>query len=209
LSSRQILRAANVPAWKIYFVAAISSLLVCGFIEVPYAMSTQPGNGGATPCDADFAVGSGNVGLASERPPAIGPRLAPPPTRTDSVNETYHNVAVADPYRWLEVAADPEVQAWNSTQKVLSRGYLDALPTNAAITAELVRLQSATSPSWSQVDAHGSVIFALYNDPKLQQPMLVTVNATADPASWKVVLDPNARDASTQSGSVSRQHRSP
>jgi prolyl oligopeptidase len=45
------------------------------------------------------------------------------------------------------------------------------------------------------IEAAGGVIFAYYNDPAFQQPMVVTLNADADPASRKVVLDPNKMDA--------------
>ena len=43
------------------------------------------------------------------------------------VEEVVHGTAVADPYRWLEDAASPDVQAWVARQHALARSHLDAL----------------------------------------------------------------------------------
>jgi prolyl oligopeptidase len=104
-------------------------------------------------------------------------------------------VAVADPYRWLENWNDPKVKAWSDAQNVRTRAYLDAFPTEAPIKAELTRLVTATSPQYYQLVGRANAVFAYYNDPAKQQPMLVTLDASADPKSRKIVLDPNALDA--------------
>jgi prolyl oligopeptidase len=36
------------------------------------------------------------------------------------VAETYFATSVMDPYRWLENAADPKVEAWNKAQNTLT-----------------------------------------------------------------------------------------
>ncbi len=56
-------------------------------------------------------------------------------------------------------------------------------------------LVTATSPSFSSIEAHGDRVFAVYNDPKFQQPTLVTLNAAADPKSRKTLIDPNLLDS--------------
>ena len=48
-----------------------------------------------------------------------------PPTRREDVVDTYHGIAVADPYRWLEDGDDPEVAAWVAAQNELTRSLLD------------------------------------------------------------------------------------
>src|SRR5207253_6128357 len=101
----------------------------------------------------------------------------------------------ADPYRWLDVAADPKVQAWSDAQNSRTRAYLDSLPSEETTKAQLPKLITATSPSYSQLMARGNVVFAIYSDPAKQQPMLVTLDAKADPRSRKIVLDPNAIDS--------------
>ena len=119
---------------------------------------------------------------------------AVPPTPKGTTVDTIQGVKIADPYRWLENWADPKVQAWSSTQNNRTRTYLDALKSQEPIKNELLKLVTATSPSYFDLSARGARVFAYYSDPKKQQPMIVTLNATADPASRKTVLDPNALD---------------
>ena len=118
----------------------------------------------------------------------------PPKTPTDNVVYTMHGVQISDPYRWLEDWSDPKVQAWSNAQNARTRDYLDHLPTRDAVKSALTRFVKATSPAYSQLEARGDVVFALYSDPAKQQPVLVTLNADADPASRHVVLDPNQLD---------------
>ncbi len=99
------------------------------------------------------------------------------------------------PYRWLENWDDPKVKAWSDAQNVRTRATLDALPYRGQVAAKLARLIKAASPAYFQLEPHGARLFALYSDPKFQQPMLVTLNAAADPASRKPLVDPNALDA--------------
>jgi prolyl oligopeptidase len=121
---------------------------------------------------------------------------AAPPTERKPVTDTLHGVAVSDPYRWLEDGASAEVAAWNEAQGKYARDYLDGLAVRKPIEARLAALIKATSPQFSGLEAAGSRLFAVYNDPKFQQPMLVTLGLDLDPAGRKVVLDPNALDAS-------------
>jgi prolyl oligopeptidase len=121
---------------------------------------------------------------------------APPPTPAESTTEIVQGVKLADPYRWLENGADPKVQAWSAAQNQRARAYLDALPGQKAVRAELTRLITATSPALFDLHARGKLVFALYSDPKRQQPVLVTLDASAAPKSRKTLLDPNALDAS-------------
>ena len=127
---------------------------------------------------------------------ALAVTVPPPPAAPrGTASDTYWGVKVADPYRWLENWGDPKVQAWSDAQNVRTRTYLDALPGRAAIEAKLKTMMTGTSPSFSGLEARGNVVFAYYTDPKKQQPALVTLNASADPASRKTVLDPNVMDA--------------
>ncbi len=121
--------------------------------------------------------------------------MPPPATPAGNTVDTLWGVKISDPYRWLEDWNDPKVQAWSDAQNVRTRAYLDALPQRGAVKDELTKLIKATSPSYYHLEARGSRVFAIYSDPKFQQPMLVTLNASADPASRKVLLDPNQLDA--------------
>ena len=119
---------------------------------------------------------------------------APPATPAGDVADVIDGVKVADPYRWLENWDDPKVEAWSDAQNTRTRTYLDALSTRGAVKTRLTDLVKATSPSFYELEVRGGVIIAMYSDPARQQPMLVTLNAKADPASRHVVLDPNSLD---------------
>jgi prolyl oligopeptidase len=119
----------------------------------------------------------------------------PPPTPAGDAVNVVQGVKVADPYRWLENGADPKVVGWSDAQNVRTRAYLDALPGRGKVMSELTGLIKAGSPSYSELMARGAHVFASYSDPRFQQPMLVTLGASADPASRKTVLDPNLLDA--------------
>ena len=119
----------------------------------------------------------------------------PPATPTSTDADIVQGAKIPNPYLWLENGKDPKVEAWSDAQNARVRGYLDALPGRAAISSRLMALTRATSPSTYQLTARGPYVFALYLDPKFQQPKLVTMNASADPASRKVLIDPNALDA--------------
>jgi prolyl oligopeptidase len=116
-------------------------------------------------------------------------------TPTVDVADVYHGVTVRDPYRWLEDGSAPAVQAWTRDQNARTRAQIDAVPSREAIKARLSALVTRGAPSFSSFKARGERVFAMLNDPSKQQPMLVMLNAAADPASSKILLDPNRLDA--------------
>jgi prolyl oligopeptidase len=119
---------------------------------------------------------------------------AAPPTPREDVADTVQGVGIADPYRWLENWDNPKVRAWSETQNNYARQYLDGLKSRDAVVAELERLIKTASPSYTGLSVKGDRVFAVYNDPAKQQPLIVTMNAQADPASRRAVLDPNLLD---------------
>lgn len=121
---------------------------------------------------------------------------APPPTPKDATVDVVQGTNVPDPYRWLENWSDPKVVAWSEAQNSRTRAYLDALPSEKPLQQQLEKLITATSPAFFNLEPRGHLVFAMYSDPNVQQPMLVTLNAAADPASRKVLIDPNALDKS-------------
>jgi prolyl oligopeptidase len=133
--------------------------------------------------------------LAFASTTVLAATVAPaPPTMRGEAFDIIQGVRVADPYRWLEDANDPKVQAWSDGQNARTRDYLDALPTRARVKQELTTLITATSPAYYVSKRAEISSSRLYSDPAKQQPMLVTLNAQADPASRKVLLDPNVLD---------------
>jgi len=63
-----------------------------------------------------------------------------PPTRRDDIVEIIHGERVADPYRWLEDVAAPEVKAWMKQQDAFARAHLAALPGREPMLARLREL---------------------------------------------------------------------
>jgi prolyl oligopeptidase len=115
-----------------------------------------------------------------------------PVTPTGNAADTYQGVTVPDPYRWLENTDDPKVHAWSVAQDGRTRSYLDGLPYRAATYDRLMKQISATSSSYFGLHVVGDKIFAFYNEPPKQQPMIALLTNAADPATARVIVDPNA-----------------
>jgi prolyl oligopeptidase len=114
-----------------------------------------------------------------------------PPTTRNVVTDTYHGVRVSDPYRWLEDSADPKVHDWSVAEDKRTRQYLDALPQRDRIYRQLLAQISATSSSYHALYAAGGQVFALYDEPPKQQPMIAVLTNAADPALARIIVDPN------------------
>jgi protease II len=116
--------------------------------------------------------------------------LPPQPPAADKrpVIDTYHGVAVSDPYRWLENAADPAVQKWSDDQNAFTRQALDALPDRTAIRARVTQLLSSPSADYSALRAQAGRLFALEKHPPKQQSFLVVMKSLDDAAAERVVV---------------------
>ncbi|HEX4097001.1 MAG TPA: prolyl oligopeptidase family serine peptidase, partial [Caulobacteraceae bacterium] len=110
--------------------------------------------------------------------------------------EVIQGVSVPDPYRALENADDPAVKAWSDAENVRTRGYLDALPGRQAVADKLSRMIKEASPKATGLQPRPTGVFAMYQDPARQQPWLILMNAAADPASRRDILNPNVSDPS-------------
>jgi prolyl oligopeptidase len=119
-----------------------------------------------------------------------------PQTERRDVSDSYFNVTVMDPYRWLEDASDPRVSAWSASQDQRTRRYLDGLPARQPIYDRLYAQISASSPSYYRLQLAGGRLFAFFNQPPKQQPMIAVMGPEADPAHAHIVLDPNALNPS-------------
>lgn len=114
-----------------------------------------------------------------------------PVSEQHPVSNVYYNVAVSDPYRWLENTADPKVHAWSAAQDARTRKYLDELPQRAPIFKQLLSQISATSSSYRGLHAVGSAVFAYYSQPPKQQPMIAVLTNVANPSLARIIVDPN------------------
>ena len=73
----------------------------------------------------------------------------PPSTRAGDVKESFGNVEIADPYRWLEEQNAPETRAWIDEQNKYSEAFLRAFPGRDAIqqrVTELLKIDTIDVP---------------------------------------------------------------
>ena len=114
-----------------------------------------------------------------------------PATAIKPVVDRYGDLSVSDPYRWLENTGDSAVKRWSAAQDRRTRAYFDKLPSRKPMFDWLMKQVSAGSSHYYDLHAAGGRLFALYNQPPKQQPMLAVMGTEADPAKARVVLDPN------------------
>ena len=127
--------------------------------------------------------------------PAAGPEPAQRPDypvapKGDAV-DTYHGVAVPDPYRWLEDPDSPATRAWVEAENKVTFGYLEAIPARAVLKDRLTKLwdyEKFGAPS-----KEGGRYFFSRNSGLQNQGVLYTADALdAEP---KVLIDPNTLSA--------------
>jgi prolyl oligopeptidase len=114
-------------------------------------------------------------------------RLAYPAARKDAVVQEYGSVKVADPYRWLEKADDPDTVRWVDAENALTRSYLDS-PRREAIKARLTEL--VNYPRVSVPEKQGNRYFFARNSGLQNQSVIYVREGLTGPE--RVLLDPNA-----------------
>ncbi|MEO8705585.1 MAG: alpha/beta fold hydrolase [Kofleriaceae bacterium] len=135
------------------------------------------------PLDPAWEVQQPHATPVKRTPP--GPPLAKPRAQTD----TYHGVAVQDPYRWLE-ASTAEVTQWSDAQNAYARAKLGALPELPALRAEIAAIVKAPLTYYGGFYPTATKLFALRTQPTKEQAELVVLADPADAASAKLILDP-------------------
>jgi prolyl oligopeptidase len=122
-------------------------------------------------------------------------KLAYPEAPKKPVTDTYHGVAVADDYRWLEDADDPAVKAWSLDELKVTRAYLDRLPSRAKLKARFTQLYNAAPVQYYDFTHTRGGFFAMKRKPPKNQPVLVMMKRAGDVASERVLLDPETLNA--------------
>ena len=110
----------------------------------------------------------------------------PKARKSDQVDEIA-GTRVADPYRWLENADDPEVVAWVEAQNVVTRTYLDRLASRAALVRRLTELTDY--PRYGIPERKGEWLFFSKNDGLQNQSVLYKQRGSDSKPT--VLLDPN------------------
>ena len=116
-------------------------------------------------------------------------RLPYPPARLADVIDDYHGVRVADPYRWLERAADPETEAWVAAQNALTRRHVEG-PRRDGVVARLRTLYDF--PRTTSPIARGERLFYTHNDGLQNQPVAYVQDGPG--GGRRALVDPNAID---------------
>lgn len=110
-----------------------------------------------------------------------------PMTRTTDQVDTYHGVAVSDPYRWLEDANADETKAWIAQQNELTAGFLKSSPNREALQTRLTELWDYER--YGIPSREGSRYVYSRND-GLQNQSVYYVAESLD-AEPRVLIDPN------------------
>jgi len=116
---------------------------------------------------------------------------AMPATPKKPVVDEYHGIKVTDDYRWLEDWNDPAVREWSDAQNRTARAYFDGLAVREPIRKRLREVANATSVSYYGIQGRAPALFAVKAQPPKNQPFLVALKSLDDPASERVIVDPN------------------
>lgn len=113
-------------------------------------------------------------------------KLTYPETRRGAVVDDFFGEAVADPYRWLEDADDPEVLEWTRQQHELAMAALQSLPGRAAFERRLRAVWD--HPRHGIPRKRGDRLFFMLNDGLQSQPILYVQEGEAEA---RALVDPN------------------
>ncbi len=126
-----------------------------------------------------------------------------PETKKVDTVDTYFDVAVADPYRWLEDDRSAETEAWVKSQNEVTFGYLDNIPYREELKDRLTKLWNYEKIGAPFIE--GDYTYFYKNDGLQNQYVIYRYKNDADPSTAEVFLDPNtfAEDGTISLGGTS------
>src|SRR5206468_462766 len=104
------------------------------------------------------------------------------------VADEYYRQRLTDDYRWLEVATNPAVRHWSAAQNARARAWLDRTEARPLVEARLRELFAKTSSDYFDLTWRNGRLFFRKFRPPAQQPGLMVLLGTNDPARAQVVL---------------------
>lgn len=110
-----------------------------------------------------------------------------PPTPVQPVTDTYHGVAVVDPYRWMEDMAAPPFQGWLRAQDQHARSVLAAIAGRDALGKRLADLADANTLVFDIDRVRGRIFFLKSERGHDQSRLFVRDEATG---AERLLLDP-------------------
>lgn len=112
-----------------------------------------------------------------------------PETKKVDTIDTYFDVTVKDPYRWLEDDRSKDTEAWVKSQNEVTFGYLDNIPYRKELKERLTKLWN-----YEKIGApfkEGDYTYFYKNDGLQNQYVIYRYKNHADPSTAEVFLDPN------------------
>ena len=115
---------------------------------------------------------------------------APPAAPVRDQVDTWHGVAVHDPYRYMENLADPQVKSWIGAQADWTRGVLDRIEGRAQFETRLAELESAMGDRRYEITrSAGGAVFYLLRERNARQVKLAMRERLDGPE--KILVDPD------------------
>jgi prolyl oligopeptidase len=118
----------------------------------------------------------------------VAQQIQYPKTRKVDHIDTYHEVQVPDPYRWLEDDNSADTAAWVEAQNRITFGYLEKIPYRTALLDRIKKLNDYEK--YSAPSKKGPYFFFSKNPGLLNQSVLY-IQKGFDGAP-EVLIDPNA-----------------
>lgn len=112
-----------------------------------------------------------------------------PDTKTVDTVDTYFDVAVKDPYRWLEDDRSEETEAWVKSQNEATFGFLDNIPYREELKERLTKLWNYEKIGSPFIE--GDYTYFYKNDGLQNQYVIYRYKTGEDPSTAEVFLDPN------------------
>ena len=110
-----------------------------------------------------------------------------PETRKDNTTDTYWNVVVPEPYRWLEDDRSAETEAWVKAQNKVTNAYLEQISFRKQIKERLTKLTNY--PKYGSPQKINNHYYYYKNDGLQNQSVLYELDSLKGKAT--VLLDPN------------------
>ena len=116
-------------------------------------------------------------------------QAVPPAAPVRDQVDTWHGVAVHDPYRYMENLADPEVKSWIGAQGAYARGLLDRIEGRSRIESQLAELERGMGDRRFNITrVNGGKLFYLLRERNGRQVKLAMRERLDGPE--KVLVDP-------------------
>ena len=168
---------------------SIAPLFIAGVITLAVACAPSPPR-------SSVGASAGSSPSSTGAPPPSAPKDRGAVVEKESVRDVYHGTEVEDPYRWLEDTSSERVKAFTKAQNERARTFLDAVPQRGAVSGRLKQILSAKFAAYRRPAEVAGTLFALKLQPPRQQAILVTMAGVDGVDAERILLDPDALDAS-------------